>query len=106
MTAEDVIGGRSGKLTLAQVFGGEEFIQPVARAFTAVARLLDAAEGRGLAGKSSLVDSDDSGLEPTGHSPDARHVARVEVGGQPVRGVVRVPDHFLLAPETEQRDHG
>src|SRR5437660_9989395 len=48
----------------------------------------------GVAG--GVVGSDEPVPELLGHPDEARHVARVEVGGQPALGRVGAPDYLLL----------
>src|SRR5262249_23543355 len=73
----------------------------VVRALTSDSRLLDAAERRALVGEHARVDADDPELERLADTPDARDVAREEVGGEAELGRVRQLDRLGLGPQAE-----
>ena len=66
----------------ADVLGFEELIDAEARAFTADAGGFQSAERRALVRRVAGIDADDTEFQRFGDAPDARVVAREEVGGQ------------------------
>src|SRR6185436_11002141 len=72
----------------AEVFDLEEILDAVFGALAADAGFLHAAEGGDFGGDDALVDADDAVFERFGDAPDAAQVARVEIGGEAVLGVV------------------
>ncbi|MNJ56930.1 hypothetical protein D3C77_524980 [compost metagenome] len=78
----------------------------MAGAFTAQARLLDAAEGRDLGGDQSGVDADHPRLQRLGHAPDAAQVAGVEIARQAEDGVVGQGDPFFFGVEADDARNG
>src|SRR5690606_19413523 len=78
----------------ADVLGVHVLVDAVARAFTAHARLLDAAEGRHRGADEAGIDAHHAGFDGIGHAPHAREIAREEVGGQAELAVVGDGDGF------------
>src|SRR5919201_887104 len=89
----------------AEVLRLQPLVDAVLGALAADARLLDAAEGRHLGGDDAGVDAEDPVLERLRDAPDAAHVARVEVRGQAVWGVVGLAHRLLLGGEAADPRH-
>src|SRR5690606_3172552 len=89
----------------AQVLHFQVFVDPVLRALSAEAGLLDAAERR-LGGRDQPgIDPDHARLDALCGTEDAPDVARVEIRGQPELGVVGHRDRLVVGPEAKQRRH-
>src|SRR5450830_913245 len=95
----------SAQPTLAQVLDVLVVVQPVHRALAAIARGLDAAEGSRLGGQGAFVDAHDAAVQGLAHTPDARRVLAVEVGGQAVGGAVGQGQHLGLGLKARHRHH-
>src|SRR5258706_14704203 len=82
------------------IFDFEETFDAVFRTLAADAGLFHAAEGRHLGGDDAFIDADDAVLQ-TFHDPeDAPDIARIEIGGKSVFGVIGHADGvgFLFEP--------
>src|SRR4051812_38768281 len=87
------------------IFDFEETLDAVFRTLAADAGLLHAAEGRDLGGDDALIDADDAVFEAFHGAKDAADIARIEIGGEPVFGVVGHADGVLILLEAKQCDH-
>ena len=74
-------------------------------ALAAVAALLHAAERRRRATTGRAVDRHEAGLERGRQAVGARQVARLDVGGEAVLGVVGESDGLVLVVERRHRQH-
>src|SRR3546814_1050950 len=87
----------------ADVFHFQEIVYAVDRAFTAQARLLDAAKRRHLVGDQARIDPDHAVFERLGHPENTAYVAAVKVRCQAVFGVVGQFDHVIFVGEFDDR---
>src|SRR5882672_9667623 len=85
------------------IFDFEEALDAVFRPFAPRTGFLHAAEGRDFGGDDSLVDSDDAVFEAVKHTEDSSHIARVEVAGETILGVVGHANRLGVVLEPEER---
>src|SRR5215212_5471665 len=78
-------------------------VDALGTALAAEAGGLDAAERRRRVGDHALVEADHAGLELLDHPERALDVARVDVGDEPVLGVVGGGDRRVLVVEADDR---
>src|SRR3954471_69744 len=81
----------------------EKLLEPVFRAFTAQARLLDPAERRDFGGDDAGVRADDADLHLLGDPEDAPDVAAVEVTRQAELGIVGEANRVGFGLEADER---
>src|SRR5688500_2381608 len=81
------------------VLGLQVLEDALVAALAAEAGLLDAAERRRRVGDHALVEPDHAGLEPFADAQGALDVAGVDVGDEPVLGVVGGRDGLVLVRE-------
>src|SRR6266550_4541805 len=86
------------------IFDLEEAFDAVFRTLPTDAGLLHAAEGRHLGGDDAFIDADDAVLKAFHDTEDAPDIARIEIGGKPVFGVVCHADGVRIVLEPEQGD--
>src|SRR5690606_23998135 len=85
------------------IFAVEIVLDALIAAFLAEAGLLESAEGRLRRGDQPFIDADQAIFEPLHHAEGAAEIAGVEIGGQPVNGVVGATDPLLLGLGTIDR---
>src|SRR5437763_4075690 len=88
------------------IFDLEEAFDAVFRSLPADAGLLHTAERSHLGGDDALIDADDAVFQIFHDAEDAADIARIEIGGKPVFGVVRHADGVRILLKAEQGDDG
>src|SRR5688572_30324922 len=89
----------------AEVLDLEVLLDAVLGPLAAETALLHAAERRHLGRDEAGVDAHHAALEPLGHAEHARHVAPIEIRGEPELGVVSLRDGLVFRADPEERRH-
>src|ERR1700754_1812409 len=96
-------GGSVNSQRHCDVLDRQVLVDALGAALAAEAGVLDPAEGRGGIGHDALIQPDHAGLELLGDAEGALDVGGVEVGDEPVLGVVGGGDRGVLVVEADHR---